>query len=181
MSSGGSNNPFPSDGGAAIWKLSRQASTGNLLNALAAGTYLVSLDGSIFALSAVGSGRAAFWFDPADYDLAGRTANTRLRLMMQSNAVPSTAVFTAELCPIASFGGAASAVPIVTAVGAPILSVSLNGGVALPASSQVHAEGPAIPAPNVPAGWYAFCLAIGPGMVATSTATGVIELQVSTV
>lgn len=167
-------------GALAAWKLIRTAASGsNALSAAAAGTFLVSNDGSIFAPGAANSGRAAFWFDPADFAVATKTVKLRVRGMLQTNAVAPTAIFTAELCPITAFGGASGAYPTIASVGAPVISAPFNAGVAPPASSQNHAEAAAVS--GITAGWYALCLLLGSGMAASSTAIAFLELQVQEV
>lgn len=164
----------PAGAAGTMWKLVRQASAAAGFAASAAATYLFGVDGGLFTVAGVQSGRSAFWFDPADFAVSGLTTKVRLRGMMQTNAVASTSTFTAQMVPVATFGGASGAAPTVATVSANVVSVSF--GATPGASAQVHVEATPVTAPS--AGWYALSSVVSGAMAANSTAAMVIELQV---
>ena len=115
----------------------------------------------------VASGAYAFYVDPADYAVSGRTTFFRMRHTGITNAVAPISTFTAAIQPIATWGG-------VSGSGASI--ATLGGQVAGSTSAIVApaAAGPVAPVVTadftLTAGWYAITTTVS---VATGAAGSV--------
>lgn len=135
------------------------ADTGKFVSSTAAGTYLFDpSSGSGFTISTGGSGESIFYFEPADYAVAGRTPMLRLKTNLQTNAVASTSNFTFGLYPVTAVAGGSGT--LVATLGT-VIAGSTVLYTAPAASSMFHGETAEFALPA--AGYYAL------GVVSSAT------------
>lgn len=112
--------------------------------------------------------------DPADYAASPRTTKYRLRAGCFVNAVAPAITFTLGLYPVATWGGASGAAPIVQTLGAVVSGSTV--AFATPPVGESHATGADFTAPA--AGWYVVAAALsGSAMTANSQAAFSVALQ----
>lgn len=130
---------------------------------------------AVLAVAAAGGAKSsAFYLDPADYVVSGKTTTLRIRQTIIANATAPAVTFTAGLYPIASWGGGAGVEPTIATVSTVV------------ASSTSALVNPAASGPTVgvssefvfpSAGWYALGVAQS-GSPAGANTLGQIQLQV---
>lgn len=153
---------------------------GFLASAAAQATYLLGFDAAAgeAATGGASTGLCAFWFDPADWQVAARTTQIRVRGELVTNAVApgASTVFTFGCYPVATWGGASNALPTVATFGT--VSVACPAISNPAANTATHVEATPVNAPA--AGWYVLaCVLSGAAAASGAVETMVAELQVT--
>lgn len=124
--------------------------------------------------AAAGAKFSAFYLDPADFAVSGKTTVLRLRQTIITNATAPAVTFTAGLYPIATWGGAAGVEPTIATIGA-VVSGS-TAAIASPAASAAATPVVSTEFTFPAAGWYALGVAQS-GSPAGANTLGQIQLQ----
>ena len=153
--------------------------SGFFSSAAATNTYIIGFAASVGA-GAVGgasTGLCAFWFDPADHQVAARTTQIRIRGELITNAVApgASTVFTFGMFPVSTWGGTSTNVPTVATAGSVVLTCpTINAPTADTAS---HTEATPVTAPS--AGFYVLtCQLSGAAAAVGALEVLLVELQV---
>lgn len=140
---------------------------------VAATLILANADGTqSVAAAAAGSVPAitAFYLDPADLTANTRSNKYRVRAACHVNAVAPAANFTVGLYPVATWGGASGADPIIATLGAVVAGSTIAFN-APAASSAGQGNSGDFTAPA--AGWYALAVVVS----ATTAANSRVSLR----
>jgi hypothetical protein len=116
----------------------------------------------------------AIELDPAIYNANSRTTKLRLQLTAFTNAVAPAITFTVGLYPIATYGGASAAAPLIATLGAVV-----SGSTAAVASPAAAGRTPGVGADfNFPAaGAYVIAVAVSGASAANSLTQLVAQLE----
>jgi hypothetical protein len=163
--------------GYTVYKPLRQA--GGPITAPATGTLWLLAKTEVAAGSVpVASGAYAFYVDPADFAVPGRTTYFRLRLVVVTNAVAPVQTITAGVSPIAGWGGASGAAATINSTGAQ----TAGSTVAITNPPAASSTGPALGSDfTLLAGWYALSILITTTGTAGSVITPWVGLDYRTV
>jgi hypothetical protein len=128
-----------------------------------------------YGLATSDSARAAFYIDPADHAVAGRTAKMRIASHLITNAVAPANTLTIGLYPVLTFGGSSGNPPNIATVDTPVAGST----VAYITQAASTAEYQASSDFNIPsAGWYAIGFVVSANAAANSLQTVDTILQV---
>lgn len=151
------------------WKCIREGHSGTLAAGSTAGTYLIPTTGSSVAAVPQAAHSNAFYLDPADFAITGRTTQFRLRVSAVTNAVAPAVSITFGLRSVSTWGGASASIPTVATIGGsdvlPTAVLTTPG--ATTATSVVS------PAGTLTAGWYV----VAGTFTGTSAAGSIVGLQ----
>jgi hypothetical protein len=137
------------------------------LDAQAQGT-LGIVENATLSLAGASGGKAAFYFDPAEFAISGYTTKLKLRLTVLTNDVAPTSTFTASLVPITSPSGAAATV----AVTAGTIVAGSSAELVAPAATSTNVDDSGdFTAPA--AGYYALQIVTSVANMAASSAAAV--------
>ena len=137
--------------------------------------YLLYPNGQI-AVAGAASTYAAFYLNPADYAISGRTTNIRLSAVVFTNAVAPVSNITLGLYPIATFGGASAAAPTIASLSAAVMTAAINAPAATSAN-QASSAATAFPA----AGFYAVAVTFSAVFAANAQVSVRAKLQAQAV
>lgn len=135
------------------------------------GTHVMYPAGSI-VLAGAASAFGAFYLDPADYAVSGRTTKLRLRAYIIGNAVAPAADIGVHLYPVATWNGASGNRPGVATVGASVCSASWTA----PAANTREAKLSSI-VTHPAAGFYAIAFVLSTATAANSNVEIAARLQ----
>jgi hypothetical protein len=136
--------------------------TGTHTGAPAAGTYLLRTSASAILAPGGTAADTAFYLDPADFAASGRTTKLVFRAALLTNATsPTGTTYSFGIFPVATWGGAAGAVPTVATIGSIVAGSATPNIVAPAATTMTGPQSVELDPPT--AGWYTL------GLVQTSS------------
>lgn len=132
------------------WKVVKANHSGTVPSGSGIGVYTVPTTAGGVGIVPRDAASNAFYIDPADYAITGRTTQFRLRGHVITNAVAPASNFTLALRPVATWGGASAVAPTVATLGV----TDLLPTTAVVAPGATTTNNVVSPAATLTAGWY---------------------------